>query len=205
MRNIDETGLPGKFKVWIYQHGLLPRLAWPLMLYEIATSTVERMERTINKHLRKWLGVPQSFTSVGLYSRTAKLQLPLTSIVEEFKTGKARLIMTLRDSKDDKVRLAGVEVRTGRKRSASRAVDEAESRLRHKDIVGTVAVGRQGLGTSKSRCWKKADAAERRRMVQKEIRSKEEENRQSRAVEMGMQGAWTRWEMDQRVMTWSEI
>ena len=39
--------------------------------------------------------------------------------------------MTLRDSKDDKVRAAGVEVKTGRKWSKS--VTEAESRLKHKE------------------------------------------------------------------------
>ena len=110
MRNIDKTGLPGKFKAWIYQHGLLPRIAWPLLLYEITVTTVEKLERTINKHLRKWLGVPPSFTSIGLYSRTSKLQLPFTSLVEEYKVGKARLVMKLKDSKDEKVRAAGVEV-----------------------------------------------------------------------------------------------
>ena len=103
MRNIDKTGLPGKFKAWIYQHGLVPRLAWQLMLCEISTSTVEKLERIINKHLRSWFGVPPSFTSIGFYSRSAKLQLPMTSIVEEFKTSKARLVMTLKGSEDDKV------------------------------------------------------------------------------------------------------
>ena len=39
---------------------------------------------------------------------------------------------------DEYVKKAGVEVRTGRKWSASKAVEETESRLRHKDIVGTV-------------------------------------------------------------------
>ena len=57
----------------------------------------------------------------------------------------------MRDSKDDKVRAAGVEVKTWRKWSASKAVTEAESRLKHRDIVGTEAVGRQGLGTSKGK------------------------------------------------------
>ena len=95
MRNIDKTCIPGKFKAWIYQHGLLLRIAWPLLLYEITVT------RTINKHLRKWLGVPPSF---GLYSRTSKLQLPFTSLVEEYKVGKARLVMTPKDSKDEKVR-----------------------------------------------------------------------------------------------------
>ncbi|XP_063435804.1 uncharacterized protein LOC134716731 [Mytilus trossulus] len=205
MRNIDKTGLPGKLKAWIYQHGLLPRISWPLMLYEITLSTVEKLERTINRHLRKWLGVPPSFTTVGLYSRTAKLQLPLTSIVEEFKVCKTRLVMTLKESKDDKVRTAGVQVRTGRQWSASKAVSEAESRLRHKDIIGTVAVGRQGLGTSKSCYWKNANTKERRSLVQREVKSREEENRQAKTVELGCQGAWSRWDLEQRSLTWWKL
>ncbi|CAC5393214.1 unnamed protein product [Mytilus coruscus] len=120
MRNIDKIGLQEKLKAWIYQHGLLPRISWPLML-------------------------------------TAKLQLPFTSIVEEFKVSKTRLVMTLKESTYDKVRTAGVQMRTGRKWSASKAVSEAESRLRHKDIVGTVTVGRQGLGTSKRCYWKNSN------------------------------------------------
>ena len=101
--NIDKTGLPGKFKAWIFQHGLLPRIIWPLMLYDIALTTVEGMERKINHYLRQWMGVPQSFSSVGFYSKTTKLRLPLTSVVEEFKAGKARLIMTLKDARYPKV------------------------------------------------------------------------------------------------------
>ena len=34
--NIKRTGLAGKFKALIFQHGLLPRLIWPLVLYDIA-------------------------------------------------------------------------------------------------------------------------------------------------------------------------
>ena len=108
MRNIDKTGLPEKFKALIYQHGLLPRIAWPFLLYEITATTVEKLERTINKHLRKWLGVPPNLTSIGLYSRTSKLQLPFTSLIKEYKVGKARLVTTLKDSKDENVRVAGV-------------------------------------------------------------------------------------------------
>ena len=104
MRNINKTGLPGNFKAWIYQHGLLPPLTWPLMLYEIPTTAVEKLERTINKHL------------------------PI-SVTEEIKVIKAILIMTLKDSRDNKVQMTGVQVRTGRKWSASKAVEEAESRL----------------------------------------------------------------------------
>jgi len=63
--------------------------------------------------------------------------------VEEFKVAKARLVLTVRDSKNEKIRNAGIETQTGRKCSASKAVYQAENRLRHCDIVGTMCVGRQ--------------------------------------------------------------
>ncbi|XP_052268662.1 uncharacterized protein LOC127870041 [Dreissena polymorpha] len=178
LKLIDQTGLPGKFEAWLYQHGLLPRLMWPLMLYEIATTTVEGFERVINRHLRRWLGVPPSFTSIGLYGRTKQLQLPMTSLVEEFKVAKGRLVVTLKESSDDMIWKAGIETRTGRKWSASQAVAQAESRLRHKDIVGTTAIGRQGLGSSKPQRWSTAGKKERSQMVQYEIRLSEEEDQE---------------------------
>jgi len=75
----------------------------PLMLYEVTTSAVECLERMISRHLRRWLGVPPSFTSIGLYGRTNQLQLPLSSLVEEFKVAKTRLAMTLKQSQDSSI------------------------------------------------------------------------------------------------------
>lgn len=35
LRTVDKSGIPGKFKAWIYQHGILPRILWPLLIYEV--------------------------------------------------------------------------------------------------------------------------------------------------------------------------
>lgn len=91
LRKIDKSELPGKFKTWLYQHGLLPRLLWLFPVYEFSMTTVEGIERKINKRLRRWLGVPPSFSSVGLYIRSGWLQLPLSSAMEEFKVAKCRV------------------------------------------------------------------------------------------------------------------
>jgi len=77
----------------------------------------------INKHIRKWFGLPQCFTNLGLYTATVELQLPISSLVEEFKVSKARLLMTLKDSLDECIRGAGIELRTGRKWSVRQAVE----------------------------------------------------------------------------------
>ena len=87
LRTVDGSGLPGKYKAWIYQHGILPRLImWLFLIDEIATTTVEAMERKVSRYLRRWLGVPSSFTSIGLiYSNSIQLSLPVFHVVEEFK------------------------------------------------------------------------------------------------------------------------
>lgn len=40
LKEVDKTGLPERFKAWIYQHGILPRLLWPLLLCEFPITTV---------------------------------------------------------------------------------------------------------------------------------------------------------------------
>ena len=52
LKTVDGSGLPGKYKAWIYQHGILPRLLWLLLINDIVTTTVEAMERKVRGYLR---------------------------------------------------------------------------------------------------------------------------------------------------------
>lgn len=87
-------------------------------------------------------------SNIALYGNTSKLTLSLKSIEEEFKVLHAREVLQLRESMDPKVSRAGVAVKTVRKWRAEAAVEQAEARLRHGVLVGTVARGRGGLGKS---------------------------------------------------------
>ena len=71
MKATDKSGLPGRFKTWCFQYGVLPRILWPLLIYEVPMSTVEELERKITTFLRQWLGVPRSFSNIGLDEITA--------------------------------------------------------------------------------------------------------------------------------------
>jgi hypothetical protein len=68
--------------------------------------------------------------------------MPLNSLVEEFKVAKARLFLMLRDSADEKISRAGIEVRTWRKWSVNKAVEQAESNLQNQVIVWATNQGR---------------------------------------------------------------
>ena len=206
MNLIGKSGLPGRYKAWIYQHGVLPRIVWPLMVYEFPLTTVEAMERVVHGYIKKWIGIPKSFSSVGLYSVGNKLQLPFSSLVDVYKTTKARTVTMLKDSSDTRINQAGITVKTGRKWEAEQAVCYVEERLRHKDLVGTTTVGRQGLGLNPRNRWSMASKPERRQLVQDEIRQQAEEERQVKAASMRKQGSWLNWEnIKPKKITWDAL
>ncbi|XP_035990671.1 uncharacterized protein LOC118562404 [Fundulus heteroclitus] len=206
LTKVDKSGLPGRFKAWIYQHSILPRILWPLLIYAVPMTAVESLERKISSFLRKWLGLPRSLTSAALYGTSNILQLPLSGLTEEFMVARTREALQYRDSKDGKVSAAGIEVRTGRKWKAREALELAESRLRQKALVGTVATGRAGLGYFPKTLISQSRRKERHHLIQEEVRAGVEEERVSRAVGLRQQGAWTRWESAlQRRITWTNI
>ena len=55
LQEVDKSGLPGTYKAWSYQHGILPRLTWPMFIYDIPITTIEKLERRISSYLRRWL------------------------------------------------------------------------------------------------------------------------------------------------------
>ena len=52
LKKIGETKIPGRYKAWVVQHMLLPRLMWPLTIYNIPESRVEEIQRLITAHLK---------------------------------------------------------------------------------------------------------------------------------------------------------
>ena len=157
LRTVAKSGPPGRFKAWVYQHGILPRFLWPLLISEVP---VEGFEQRVRSYLHRWLGLPRSLSNNGLYGNTNKLRLPFSSVREEFIVARAREHLQYSVPRDYKVSGAGIVVRSGRKWRAADAVQQAETRLKHKAILGT------------------------------ELRASVEEERTSRAVAMRPQGAW---------------
>lgn len=87
----------------------------------LGVTVVEGLECKVSNYLRRWLVLSRSLSSIGLYGNNNKLRLPF------------------------KVVGTGIVLRTGRKWRAAEAVQPAEARLKHKNLVGSVAQGRAGL------------------------------------------------------------
>ena len=107
---VDKSGLLGRFKSWIYQHTFLPRILWPLMIYDIKITTIMAMEKKSNSYQRRWWDLPRSISSIALYEPTNSLQLPFKGQMEEYMVTKMR--------GDDVLQLKGSQTSDSRYRSA---------------------------------------------------------------------------------------
>ena len=175
-------------------HGRLHHLhaPWPFTTYEVPTSKVEKLERLLSSFAKKWLGLPRCFSSIGLYGR-GTLELPVSSLTEEFKCSKVRLEMTLTESRDPCVTQTAPTLASGRKWTPSPATQQAKADLRHRNIVGLVQQGRGGFGLGESRpTWHKAAPSQRRGLVLEELRQQEQATRCTKAVSQAKQGQWMR-------------
>ena len=170
--SLDAIGgvfLPGRFKVWLVQFVLIPRLMWPLTMYEIGLPTVEAMESCINRLTRKWLGLPPGLSSVALYSRSAKLKMPFRSDTEEFRISKIRTQLMINNSTDSTICGSKPLLRSGRKFNAQEEIEKS-------------------LG------WTQANAAQRSALIIQERKRDIENARITKAGQQGQQGQWTTWD-----------
>jgi len=108
---------------------LIPRMMWPLSIYNIAMTKVEDLQKKITAALKRWLKLPKSLSKACIYSRSAKLRLPYSSLEEEFRSSKVRNLVTMEESKDPCIQNAGIVVGGGRKVDTPSEIREAKSRL----------------------------------------------------------------------------
>ena len=126
--------------------------------------------------------MPRCLSGAALYGNSNALRLPCSSLVEEFKITNTRDLLQYAESEDPKVAAAGIQIRSGRKWSAKR------------ELKGSIAKDRAGLGFSPSTPTNSAKGKERRQLIQEEVREGVEEVRYCKMVGLSQQGAWRRWE-----------
>ena len=85
------------------------KVMWLLLIYEITTPAIEAMDRKVSEHLRS--------PTIIYINRTLEQfhTTKLTSILYNgrFQSRQNRLVLTLRDSADDRIAVAGIKTRSG--------------------------------------------------------------------------------------------
>ena len=77
LKIIDGSCFSGTQKLWIMQHLLIPRIQWPLLIYERPMSTAARLEQKISTFIRKCLHLHNSISSLWFYSADSPCPLPI--------------------------------------------------------------------------------------------------------------------------------
>ena len=113
--------------------------------------------------------------------------------------------MTFNQSKDECIRNAGIEVDAGPKTNTQGAVLEAKSRLRMQELVGVPNKGKEGLGMRRRQYYGSSSDREKRDMIIKTVRDREEESRIVKMTGFPNQGANLRWEVPQRQLKHNDI
>ncbi len=198
LTKIDRCKLPGKYKSWILQYMLLPRLMWPLTVYNVPMTKIEDFQRQITNLIKKWMGIPKNLSNSCLYSKTSRLRLPFTSLTEEYRATKARNLVTFQHSSDPCIREARIKVDGGRKLNTPLEVEDAKSRLKMQEIIGIPNIGREGLGTRSTMLYSKCSSKSKRDLIVKTLRVKEEEKRVVNMTMLSKQGSHLKWEVPQR-------
>ncbi|XP_063688236.1 uncharacterized protein LOC134821425 [Bolinopsis microptera] len=195
LSRLDLSSLTGLQKCWGYQYMVLPKMKWPLAIYDIPISTVSRWEQTTNSHLRKWLGVGHTLSSSCLFSHSSSVALPIDSLTDTWKVEKCRLLQSYQTSQDALIRAVQPQVRSGRVWKADAQLHEAERDLVCESVRGMVQpLSRAGIGFGD---WKKPWEKMSEKEQQREVLDRVKENiRKEREVQLGtleMQSRWGNW------------
>lgn len=73
LTKVDKSGLWSRFKVFT---DILPRVLWPLLLYDVPICTVDTPEKKMSSFLQRWLVLPKNVSSTAPYGSISTLQPP---------------------------------------------------------------------------------------------------------------------------------
>ena len=85
LTTIDRSHFTGTQKLWILQHLLIPRIQWPLLIYEVPISLAFKLEQKVSVFIRKWLHLHHSTSSLCFYSSASLCPLPIKSLSSALK------------------------------------------------------------------------------------------------------------------------
>ena len=205
LKNINSSKHNGIHKVWILQYLLLPRARWPIQIYEIPFSTVLKLEQSTSVYIRRWLKLHRSTTNICLYSSNSPCPLPIKSLTSVLKAAKISGHLLLRDSSDPLVNTSVPQLKVGQW-IVEDVVRQGEDKIYFEKVLGYHQHNRAGLGSIKHQEVPPIQSHDYRKLVSEKVHELEEEQYLARAVQMRLQGNWTRWcNYIQNELSWKHL
>jgi len=195
---VDDTKLEGWMKLWLYNHYIVTKLSWFLMVYDFSFSFVSSLEKEARRYLKKWSGLARCANVLILYQTHQRRGCNLKNIVTFFKQMQLTKLLLLRSStsevtrciwqrqleKDHNTKLVWVPVKT------------AQSLLEERQAIRDLNIQDQrrlGLGFETQEP-KEDTPVSLRKELSRTLREHEDVARQKRLDALLVQGNWSRWD-----------
>ena len=188
----NDVALTGVQKSWIYANMIIPCLTWELTIYELPASFVDTLDSLITRYLKKWLGVAICADPNILYRSREHFGLQLPNIKTCFKKAQTGVEHKMKHSKDQNIKsLHNAKSKCDLKKvrwTGNKQLEKVERAIVLDKMAFAGQNNREGLGYRRK--VKMAPKEE----IAKKIEELDEDERIQHAVQLGMQGSWTKWD-----------
>ena len=144
LSDIGKSHFTGTQKLWILQRLLIPRIQWPLLIYEIPISLAFKLEQKVSVFIQKWLHLHHSTSSLCFYSSVSPCQLPIKSLSSALKASEISEHLLLRNSQDPLVSGCVPKLQAGTWKVED-AVSLCENDIKINQVCGNSHHNRHGL------------------------------------------------------------
>ena len=193
LTTIDRSHFTGTQKLWILQHLLIPRIQWPHLIYDVPISLAFKLEQKVSVFIPKWLHLHHLTSSLYFYSSASPCPLLIKSLSSALKASKISGHLLLRNSQDPLISSCVPKLHTGAWKVED-TVLSCESDIKFNKICGSQYNNRLGLGyTTTFKVPKNKSSKDYRRYISNHHRTIDDTYAMSKAVQLQVQGQWTRW------------
>jgi hypothetical protein len=195
VETVNKNQVNGLMKLWLYQHCIIYRLTWPLLIHDLDLTFAKRLQQHIQPFLKVWSGIGRTVDVGMLYRTRTNLGLQLTSVADHYTAMQIVKTQLLQESADENVRnminsKITREASMKRRLKPSKLNTEAAAQTKL-DLLFPTQPDRQGLGNGRFQA--EHTTAEIRKLVSVTARSFAEDKRVQHAQHLAIQGSWTKW------------
>ena len=190
---IHTSHFTGSQKLWFLQHLLIPRIQWPVLIYEVPISLVSKFEQNALIYIRKWLQLHQFVASLSVCSSVTSCPLAVRSLTSVLKSSKTSRHLLLKHSLDASVSSCVPKLQATNWQ-LEEAVPACETDPKHKSIIGHHQHSPHGLIVIKtSKVPSDKSSRDYRTFISSHHKEIDDTYAISKAVQLKVQGQWTRW------------
>src|SRR5690349_7614532 len=102
MEIVENSGINGLGKLYIYEHFVVPRLSWVFLVHNLTLFFARELYKYVIPRLKRWSGLYRNSDVGALFRRRENLGLQLTS--HELHFQRMQLCCLLENSQDPKIR-----------------------------------------------------------------------------------------------------